>query len=184
MSDEFLGDRRRVLEESFFAQRDRELMEKLKKQVRGEALSDACGIKNPAVLEGLVNANISPETITALTLVPLIAVAWADGKIAPEERAAIVTATESAGIEPGSVCRQLLDAWLAEAPGPELVEAWKGYIRALAGSSSAAAVESLRDDVLGNARQIAAAAGGILGVHRISKSEKAVIDDLASAFSS
>ena len=184
MSDDFLGDRRRVLEDSFFAQRDRDLMEKLKKQVKEEALADACGIKNPEVLGGLVDSNISPETITALTLVPLIAVAWADGEIAPKERDAIFSATESAGIEPDSVCRQLLDSWLAEAPGPELVEAWKAYIRALAGTGSAAAVETLRNDVLGHAREIAGVAGGILGVGSISKSEKAVIDDLASAFSS
>lgn len=184
MSDEFLGERRRVLEESFFAQRDRALMEKLKKQVQEEALADACGIKDPEVLEGLVDANISPETITALTLVPLIAVAWADGTMSPKERDAILAATESAGIEPGSVCRQLLDAWLADAPGPELVAAWKAYIGALASSASASAVEMLRDDVLDNARKIAAAAGGILGVHSISKREKAVIEDLKSAFSS
>jgi hypothetical protein len=184
MSDEFLGERRRVLEDSFFAQRDRELMEKLKTQLKKEALSNTCGIKNPGVLENLVNANISPETITALTLVPLIAVAWADGRIAPEERDAIRSATESAGIEPGSICRHLLDAWLDEAPGPELVEAWKGYIQALSASSSSAALETLRDDVLGHAREIAAAAGGLLGIGSISKSEQAVIDDLASAFSS
>ena len=184
MSDEFLGERRRVLEDSFFALRDRELMEKLKKSVKQEALADVCGIKNPAVLQGLVDANISPETITALALVPLIAVAWADGKIAPEERDAIFSATESAGIDSDSVCRQLLDSWLTEPPGAELVEAWKGYIGALGSSASAAAVETLRNDVLDHARQIAHAAGGILGVGSISKSEKAVIDDLASAFSS
>lgn len=184
MSDEFLGDRRRVLEDSFFAKRDRELMENLKKKVQEEALADACGIKDPAVLAGLVDANISPETITALTLVPLIAVAWADGKIAPEELTAIYSATESAGIEPGSVCRQLLDAWLTKQPGPELVEAWKGYIHALVATASADTVETLRKDVLDHARKIAAAAGGILGVGSISKTEQAVIDDLASAFSS
>ena len=184
MSDEFLGERRRVLEDSFFAQRDRELMENLKRQVKKEALVDACGIKNPAILDRLVNANISPETIAALTLVPLIAVAWADGEIAPEERRAICAATESAGIEPGSICCQLLNAWLEEAPGPELVEAWKAYIGALAASSSAGALDALRHDVLDHARQIAAAAGGILGIGSISTSEKAVIADLKSAFPS
>ncbi|MBC8356053.1 MAG: TerB family tellurite resistance protein [Planctomycetes bacterium] len=183
MSDEFLGERRRVLENSFFAQRDRELMQKLRQQVQQEALSDACGIKSPEVLERLTNANISAETITALTLVPLIAVAWADGKIATEERDAIRSATESAGIEAESVCRQLLDAWLSEAPGPELVDAWKGYIQALAASASTDAVETLRNDVLDHAREIASAAGGILGLGSISKSEQSVIDDLASAFS-
>ena len=182
MSDEFLGERRRVLEDSFFAQRDRELMEKLKQQLKKDELSSACGIKNPAVIESLVNANISSETITALTLVPLIAVAWADGEIAPEERDAIRSAIEATGIEADSICRQLLDTWLAEPPGPELVKAWKDYIRALASTASPAAVETLRDDVLNHTREIAAAAGGILGLRSISKNEKDVIDDLLSAF--
>ncbi len=184
MSDSVLGDRGRALEDSFFAQRDRELMKKLKEQVRKEALADACGIKDPATIESLIKAGISPETITALTIVPLVAVAWADGKLADEERTAINSAMEANGIEAGSVCRQLLDAWLKQAPGPELVIAWKGYIQALSASASAPAIETLRDDVLGNARKTAAAAGGILGIGSISSSEQAVIDDLAAAFSS
>ncbi|MCA9146273.1 MAG: TerB family tellurite resistance protein [Planctomycetaceae bacterium] len=183
MSDEFLGERRRVLENSFFAQRDRELMDKLRKQVKKEALSDACGIKNPAALEALVNANVSPETITALSLIPLIAVAWADGKMDPHERDAICSATESAGIQADSVCRQLLNCWLAEAPQPDLVNAWKEYIQALASTSNIHAIEALRTDVLGHARDVAKAAGGLLGVGSISKREQAVLDDLASAFS-
>lgn len=183
MSDEFLGERRRVLEDSFFAQRDRDLMEKLKEQVKKEALSDACGIKDAAALECLVQANISPQTITALTLVPLIAVAWADGQIAPAERDAIRQATESAGIAADSACRQLLEYWLTE-PQPNLVVAWKEYIHALAASGSPEALETLRHDVLGRAKEVALAAGGILGMHRISKSEQAVLDDLASAFPS
>lgn len=184
MSDNFLGDREHALENSFFAQRDRELMGKLKQQIRREALSEACGIQDQEVLEALVNANISPETITALTIAPLVAVAWADGKLADEERRAIRSAMESSGIEPGSVCCQLLDAWLAEPPGKksDLVAAWKGYIQALAETASPAAVEALRKDVLGNVRKIAKAAGGVLGIGSISPSEQAVIDDLGSAF--
>ncbi|MBI2480196.1 MAG: hypothetical protein HYV60_16655, partial [Planctomycetia bacterium] len=100
-----------------------------------------------------------------------------------EERAAIFTATESAGIQANSICRQLLKTWLSD-PCPDLVEAWKGYIQALAATASADALATLRDDVLDHARQIAAAAGGVLGVGSISKSEKAVIDDLKSAFPS
>lgn len=182
MSDEILGERRRALENSFFAQRDRELMEQFKVQVKKEALSDACGIQNAAALECLVKANIGPEAITALTLVPLIAVAWADGKIAPEERDAINSATAAAGIAADSVCRKLLDCWLTEPSDPALVDAWKEYIRAFSKSASQEAIDAIRNDVLGHAREVAAAAGGILGVGSISKSEKAVLDDLASAF--
>jgi hypothetical protein len=184
MSDKILGERRQALEDSFFAKRDQKLMEELKQQIKLENLGCVCGITDPEVLEALVKANIGAETLAALTLVPLIAVAWADGKLASEERDAICSATESAGIESNSVCRQLLDSWLAEAPGPELVEAWKGYIQALSASASSAAVDTLRDDVLEHTHKIATAAGGVLGLGTISKSEQAVIDDLVSAFPS
>ena len=183
MSDDFLGDRRRVLEDSFFAQRDCELMEKLKNQLKKEALSNAYGISDPAALEILVQANISPETMAALTLVPLIAVAWANGHIAPEERAAIFSVTEASGIGADSICRQLLDTWLAE-PCPDLIDAWKSYIQALATSISTDAITALRNEVLDHAHKVAAAAGGVLGMGSISKSEKAVIEDLKSAFPS
>lgn len=184
MSDEFLGERRRVLENSFFAQRDRELMDKLREQVKKEALSAACGIKNPEALECLVKANIGPETSAALSIIPLVAVAWADGNIAPQEREAIRSAAHSKGIAADSVCCQLLDCWLEEKPQPILVQAWKEYIQAFAATASPEAIEALRGDVLGRAREVAAAAGGILGVHSISQTENAVLDDLASAFPS
>ena len=184
MSDEILGQRRKALEDSFFALRDRELMEKLKEEIKKEELAGTCGINDPEVLDALRKADISSETIAALSLIPVIAVAWADGTLSPQERDAIFSATATAGIKADSVCRQLLDSWLSEAPGPELVDAWKGYIRSLAETTSSAAMETLRDNVLSHAHKIATAAGGILGVGSISHKEQAVIDDLGSAFPS
>jgi len=40
-----------------------------------------------------------PETVLALQLVPLAAVAWADGKIEPREREAVLKAAAAQGIE-------------------------------------------------------------------------------------
>ncbi|NRA09926.1 MAG: hypothetical protein HRU02_17345 [Myxococcales bacterium] len=44
------------------------------------------------------------------------------------------------------------------------------------------ALASLKEDAIGGARTVAEAAGGILGIGSVSGSEKAVLEDLASAF--
>ena len=90
MNEEFLGDRRRALEDSFFANRDRQLLQQLRSRVLKEEFANVSGIKDDAVLEHLLEANISPETLTCLALVPLIAVAWADGKMDEKERQALL----------------------------------------------------------------------------------------------
>jgi hypothetical protein len=183
MSD-FLGDRRKALEDSFFAKRDRALLDQLHQQLQKEELSKASGITDDAVLESLVAAELGAQTITALSLVPLVATAWADGKLEATERDAIVAAIEGQGIQPGSIPHKLLEHWLSEAPGEDLVVAWKGYIGAIASSMPDGAATALRNEVLGRAKNVAQAAGGILGLGSISNAEQEVLDDLESAFPS
>jgi len=181
---DFLRDREKALENSFFAQRDKELLSKLAQEVKKEQLAEASGIHEHAVLESLLAANLDPETIAALALVPLVATAWADQKLDEKEREALVAAIESEGIAAGSVAHDLISQWLDEAPGPDLVAAWKGYIGELIKKLPGDASTALRDDVLGRAKKVAQAAGGRLGVGSISRAEKKVLDDLESAFSS
>ncbi|MCA9185629.1 MAG: hypothetical protein KDA99_08420, partial [Planctomycetales bacterium] len=82
MSDgDFLNARRKALEDSFFAQRDQELLkqlhERLQEATQREALAMVSGIEDEEVLDFLLRLNLSSETAAALTLVPLIEVAWA-----------------------------------------------------------------------------------------------------------
>jgi len=183
MSD-FLSDRRRALEDSFFAKRNQALLEGLKAEVKKEHLAEASGITDDAVLESLVEAGFSSETVAALSLAPLVAVAWADGKLEDGERAALLKASSEEGISDDSTARELLENWLHEAPDKSLIPAWKGFVAAATADIKPAAVAAFRDDVLGRARKVAQSAGGILGVGSISPSEQHVLDDLKSAFPS
>ena len=83
MSEEFLGDRKKALEESFFAKENEKLRHALqeKETVRTakEALGEASGISDDAVLEHLMALDIGSDTVAALSLVPLVEVAWAEG---------------------------------------------------------------------------------------------------------
>jgi tellurite resistance protein len=188
MSDEFFGDRRRALEESFFAKRNQQLLEQLQEQVAAESqrasLSAASGISDPAVLDVLVSFGVEPATLAALSLVPLVQVAWADGTVEPQERAAILQAAEAEGLDKQDAAFQLLERWLQQPPDKSLLGAWKDYVGALSKKLSEEARQQLHQDVIGRARQVAEAAGGILGlVHKVSAAERAVLAELEKAFS-
>ena len=185
-SDEFMSDRRRALEDSFFAKKNAELLERLKRNLdstdRKKALAAASGITDDAVLEHLLQANIQAETVAALGVVPLLAVAWADGKLDEREKQAVLTACETEGLQPGSEAYHLLDGWLKEPPTPELLAAWKDFIAAARTKLSPEALTALKDDVLGRARKIATTSGGILGISTISGDEQRVLGELENAF--
>jgi uncharacterized tellurite resistance protein B-like protein len=185
MSDEILGDRGKALEEMFFARESEKLRKTLqeKEEVRDkkEALSAASGITDDAVLEQLVTLDIRSDTLAALSLVPLVEVAWADGSMDDSERSAILSAAEDSGISDESAA--LLDGWLVTQPGSEMLSAWKDYISALTSTMDTAARDNLEQELLGRARRVAESAGGFLGIGTISPDEEDKLEELARAFS-
>lgn len=180
------GSRRRELEEKFFQERDRELLQAMREKTatrqRRKALADASGITDEGLLDQLDQRDIGAETIAALSLFPLIAVAWADGSIDAKERRAVVTAAEQGGMEKGHPGHELLEHWLDKKPDAGLMAAWKDYVAALSQTLSEPAKRALKEDVLGRARSVAETAGGLLGFgNKVSKSEQAVLDELGQA---
>ena len=183
---EFMGDRRRGLEDAFFAEQDAILRRKLAEgdtvRAKKDALRAASGLQDEAVLDKLMSMGFGAEEFTALSLVPCVVVAWADGGIDTKERTAALQAATQAGMAHGSPAFQLLEGWLAKKPGPELLAAWKSYVAALMPTLDEAARQSLRTDLLQRARAVASASGGFLGVGRaVSGAEQAALQDLEGA---
>lgn len=182
-----LDERRRGLEEAFFVRHNRELLQRLRARVDHdsvvEGLRSASSVDDEAVLSQLADLGIRSETLIALSLLPLVEVAWADGRIQLDERQALLQAAESVGVAPGSEASQLLEAWLEHRPTEAVHNAWVDYIKALCASSAVDDSRvALRAVTLGRAEQIARSAGGVLGIGAISGSEREVLDNLASAF--
>jgi hypothetical protein len=141
---------------------------------RGE-LALASGISDEGMLRILTDLDIETSVLTALSLVPLVEVAWADGRMNPEERAAILDASGDHGISPDSSAHALLASWLEHLPRPELFEAWRSYIEAVFEPLTPGERQELRTGLVERARRVAEAAGGILGVGAISGSERLVL---------
>lgn len=187
MSGDFLGDRKAGLENAFFAQQDallrRQLGEKDDTKTRKAELSTASGITDDAVLTHLLTQNITGATLAALSLVPLVVVAWADGGIDDKERAAVLAGAEQAGLGKGHASYQLFEGWLAKKPAPDLLATWKQYVTALSATLTPDARQSLKTELLGRARSVAEATGGFLGIgQKVSPAEAAALDDLEAAF--
>jgi hypothetical protein len=177
-----------VLEEEFYRDRDRELLEFLKQGPEEGALENLrgiSGIQDSKVLQQLVDAGIQFEAFTALMLLPLVRVAWADGWIQEDERQAILKAAEAENILPRSANFQLLDGWLFERPEPKLFEAWTEYAKAMSKELDPSSVAAIKQSTLERARRIADTSGGILGLgvgNRITKNEELAILDIERAF--
>jgi hypothetical protein len=147
------------------------------------ALARATGIDDPDLLARLAGLGIRPETLAALTLVPLIETAWADGVMDPAERAAVLAGAVTSGIGRDSASYRLLELWTLERPAPEIVASWRDFIAAISKSLTAAERVALRAKVIGRAVSVASAAGGFLeATPNISAEERAALDDLAAAF--
>ena len=188
MADEIFGDRRKALEDSFFAKQNEKAKAALRAKQEGaaqrEAMAAASGIRDDAVIDKLISLGMSAETFAALSLIPVVEVAWADGKLEAKERAAIIAGVEKQGVTPESPAHALLEGWLSTRPDAKLMAVWKDYAKALGGSLDADSKTRLRGDLVGRARAVAEAAGGFIGLGgKISKQEEDVLRELEQALS-
>jgi hypothetical protein len=148
---------------------------------REQEISLASGITDRAVLKLLADLEVSSSVVAALALVPLVEVAWADGELAPEERASVLRASAEQGIRPGTRAHGLLSTWLEHRPTRTLFDAWEAYIEAVMEPLVPAEREQLCRDLVGRARDVARAAGHRGGPGSISQEEERALDRLEAA---
>jgi hypothetical protein len=186
MSEVTLEERGRALENQFYEKENQEKLSAMKEKLEGQQDKDdlrkASGMTDEAVLDKLVALGLRTNTIAALSLVPLIQVAWADGTIQDNERTAILQGAHGKGLEQGTDGYELLQTWLAKRPDDDLFVAWEAYIKALAAQLNDEQNRLLKNQIVGFAKMVAASAGGILGFAKVSKDEEKVLHRIESAF--
>ncbi len=183
MVEKFLKRKGRALEEAFFANYNAKLLAELKerwsRESRLEALAEVSGIADRAVLKQLNALGLDCEAVAALTLMPLILVAWADRAVSEPERQAILAAAEQEGVAKGQGPYLFLEIRLHARPEKSLVDAWRAYAKALIATLDESGKTALRNKLLNQAEAVAEAAGGFLGLgNKISKAERAMLQEL------
>jgi hypothetical protein len=180
---DILRERGKSLEDEFFRREDAKLVARLQEMRKAEVtrgeLAKATGITKPEVLDRLMGLGIQVETLAALSIVPLVEVAWADGSLDAKERAAVLAHATEGGMTKGSPAYALLEAWLQHRPTPKLHEAWKQLVIAIRDQIGPEEASRLRGEILERARSVARASGGVLGMgSKVSSAEAAVLAEL------
>lgn len=182
MKTKTFNERGKTLEDIFFQSVDKKLLTELKDELSGRetksGIRKACGIRNDDVLGELAELGVKGETILAVSLIPLVAVAWADGNVSDEERARILEAEKAQHIEPETATAKLLNHWLDNNPGPEMLEAWKHFVYELRGLLTPAHGTLFDAEIMKRAESVAKASGGYFTYGAVSPSEKKVLNEV------
>ena len=185
MKDVF-EERRIGLETQFFVSYNRQLLEKMQEEDRVKDIKNsmmaATGIHDESTLDELIKLELTTESLLALSLVPLIQVAWADGEVMPEEKEAILKAADAKGITKEHAAYHFLENWLHDEPKEDLFHAWQSFIYSLAKSLGPVTFEKLHCEVLAFTKEVAESAGGFLGFGKISAKEEKVLEDIRQTF--
>ena len=182
-----LEDRRKALENQFFEKENQRLLADFKARQNETddraALARRCGLPAGPLVDRLMDLGVRAESLTALIVVPLVAVAWADQNVSEPERSAVLRQAEEFGIVPDTPAHSLLESWLTRRPGAALLEAWHEYLKELSDQLDAPDPERLAEHLVEAARSVASADGGFFGIGpKTSGDERAVLAQIASAF--
>ena len=169
-------DQANTLQEAFFSKLGElgeglphELQAKMATSASRPALSEASGITDLGVLDQLMKLRIGSITVAALSLIPLVEVAYAKGSINAKERSALLHAAEKEGLTKEKPAYPLLEWWLENRPDSRLFEVWKDCAETIAGWLSPETRALLRDNIFIRARALALASaqhhriGGVSG---------------------
>ena len=187
MPDEIFKGRERAFEAEWANRHDAELIEKLRRKDRLEAITEALAKKlqadDPALLQRAMDLGVTLETGPAFLLAPLVQVAWAEGRVSEEEMETVLRLATARGIEEGSPAYVQLVAWLRRRPKDELFDTAIEIIRA-GFNVLPTAERDARIYLLAEAcHQVAAASGGGLWhalklSSGVSKEESSFLDHL------
>ena len=177
-----LQDRGKALEDKFFQEQEAKalllLQEQIKKQEIQKSIAEHTGISNEAVIASIVKQGISVESFVAIRLIPLVLMSWASGSVESAEREAIHNHMFDKGIQKDSPTHVMVDGWLSSKPDADLENSWADFVQEYTKTLSDADKKSFVAEILGNADDVANAAGGFWGFGAVSEGQQALLERL------
>ena len=185
MNDDALADRRRASEDDYFRKRDNQLIEEARQRAERDAarrrMSERVGTADDAILRNLEALGLSEETVPLIHVVPLVHMAWSEGTVSPRVPQHIIEVAREHGIEESSEADRYLGDWLRNKPPVALFDGALLAIRTVLEQTTATERDRYTQKLLERCTAIAAASGGMLGLGKISGSERDVLDHIRDA---
>jgi len=183
-NDPGLSKRGRTAEDEYFARRDRELIETERRKAADAAelrrLGEALGLSDEELLVKLHAAGFGPSQVAVVRVLPALEIAWSDGAVGNAEGELLkqLLRRHSDQQQPSAEAIAMLDDFLLTRPPDEVFDQAR---RAAQFAVSTDKGGQLATRLIAEARAIAEAGGGILGLGTVSTPERRAIDALAAA---
>jgi len=174
-------------EELYFRERDAEKREALRKSMASEAAdleerrkvaATTGGDTDVSVIDRIRALGFNGDSARIFDLMPLVHVAWADGKIQKGERAAILGLLEARGIDSDSDAFTTMASMLEQRPDEAFMRETMAALRDVVGSEHER-TQSIVDMCI----DVAAASGGLLGLglgDKVDDEERQRIGEIAA----
>lgn len=174
-------------EEEFFQREDAEKKLRLrhKRQLEAVRQKERAEIArelntNDDVAQEAMSLGFDAETARVLPLIPLIQVAWADGKITNAEAAKVTDKAEKFGLKQDTPAHAFLLMLLEEQPTDLFFDRVNQVIRHIVSDDPGGDIST---NVLPWSKAVAEASGGFFGLtNPIHKKEQQVLDEFAELF--
>jgi hypothetical protein len=185
--DSGLSKRSRTAEDEFFARRDRELLENERRKAADAAelhrLGEALGVSDEELLAKLREAGFAPSEVALVPLLPALEVAWSDGAVGQAEGELLKEQLRrySDGQQPSAEAIAKLNAFLVTRPPDHLFEQGRRAAQIAMSRAGDDKGRTLATRILTEARDVATASGGLLGMGKVSTPERRALEALAAA---
>jgi uncharacterized tellurite resistance protein B-like protein len=142
-----------------------------------QAIAKAVGTTDADIVDRIEQLGLSGDSARILDVLPLVHVAWADGRVQKAERVAVLAVLEARGIPPKSDACLLIEALLEARPSETFLAQSLSIVRDLAARSGTETA-----DIVDLCAKVANASGGLLGFGaKTNDKERTIIGEVAKA---
>lgn len=182
------ADRKRSWEEEDFQMKKGDFIETMRRRTALErerqGIAKIIGVADEEILQEIQDFGFTCETVRLLYFVPIVLIAWAEGKVTNSERKLIFEAARDQGIEENSLAHQKLSDWLVERPAEEFFDGSLHLIRMILQTLPREKQQDSKINLFSHCTRVAEASGGTAGFlgggYRICDEERTAIKRVAA----
>lgn len=152
------------------------------REAKKRALAEFACIKDNDLLEALVDADFTPMTLPALQLAPIAFVAWASESVTDEENQTAISSIFELRLYEYPMAVGRVQSWMDHRPTQDLWELWVTYTKYRLSRFSPAVRKQLGEQLLRQAKRVALASGGFIGLGKICSAEQLVLNKIRNVF--
>jgi len=185
--DPGLRKRGRTSEDEYFSRRDRELIETERRKAADAAelhrLGEALGVSDEELLTKLREAGFGPSHVALVSVLPALEVAWSDGAVGQAEGELLKEQlrVHSDGQQPSAEASAKLNDFMRTRPPNDLFDRARRAAQIAMSRAGEDDRRKLATRLIAEARAVAEASGGLLGLGSVSSPERRALDALAAA---